>query len=132
MALSFFKFWIIIEYIYHHGEQEKGDKLKKFLKGMYLYPHLETRIDVIIDKRNKFVHEYYTDNICREDRDLVKHLAEQFIDMILDPEMEIKNLEDWDNYLRYSFTPLDEIKKSVEFLQRMVEWKSKSDEVDKE
>jgi hypothetical protein len=93
LEISFLKFWIITETILKQGKQ-RDKKFISTLEKLVKEKHFRTTIYNLYRKRNELVHEFETDYISQNDRNLTKYLAEIAISFLINPPKKINNLEE--------------------------------------
>lgn len=126
---SFFKFWIITEYLIKiHGGKTDDQMLrimKRIVKLYYKDPFLSKRIDFLNKKRNKLVHEGEINLITQDDRNLSKIIADCLLDFYLFSiqQFELNNLSDFDFLITNIGKDRANLDNHSKILNNIKEWK---------
>jgi len=131
-SMSFLKFWNIIERIFLNQAGITQEEIIARLKSTYpdtepTKKDLEDIIDLLIQKRNKLVHES-EDTITSDDRDLMKSMVEHVILTLLNLRLEFDNIGMLLFFYQNLRKPLRDIKSEFKVLELLEKIKSKDDQ----
>lgn len=120
LEISFLKFWIIIEKILKAGRGKNGRYIVDFIAKLMKDKYLRDFIPFLYQKRNNLVHEYNVDFITQSDRNLSKIIAERLIELLIDPPISIKNLEEFHILLDHILKTKNVLKTRRNVLSRII------------
>jgi hypothetical protein len=125
LEMSFLKFWIITERILKQGGKRDDESLLFILKKIIKEKHLERSVEGLYKKRNKLVHEFRTDFISQQDRNLSKAIAESTTLFIIDPPAKIKNIQELRMLIENIFLAKEELKTKKAIINNIIKSKTK-------
>ncbi|KUK72687.1 HEPN domain-containing protein [Methanobacterium sp. 42_16] len=130
LEYSFFKFWIISEYLIKGSSKRKDEQLLRLIKRIVNFYKkdelLNKRIDFLYKKRNKLVHEGETDGIRQDDRNLSKLIADCLLDFYLYSihHFKVNNLNDFNFLITNIGKEVNNLDNDLKILDQIKEWKN--------
>lgn len=130
LEYSFFKFWIISEYLIKGSSKRKDEQLLRLIKRIVKFYKkdelLNKRIDFLYKKRNKLVHEGETDSIQQDDRNLSKLIADCLLDFYLYSiyHFKVNNLNDFNFLITNIGKEANNLDNDLKILDQIKEWKN--------